>query len=73
VLLVWSFGNGAGLLVQQRVHGCDLTELGGERLDQARLTGRWRQVAALRTAAPTVTWGWPASWWTSTATRGCRL
>jgi undecaprenyl-diphosphatase len=50
VLLVWSFGNGAGLLVQQRVHGHDLTDLDGDRLDQARLADIWRQVAGLRAA-----------------------
>jgi glycosyltransferase 2 family protein len=50
VLLVRSFGNGAGLLVQQRVHGRDLTQFGGERLDQARLAAIWQQVAGLREA-----------------------
>jgi hypothetical protein len=50
VLLVRSFGNGAGVLVQQRVHGRDLSELDGERLDQVRLADIWRQVAALRAA-----------------------
>jgi uncharacterized membrane protein YbhN (UPF0104 family)/membrane-associated phospholipid phosphatase len=50
VLLVRSFGNGAGLLVQQRVAGRDLTALDGERLDQARLVDLWRQVASLRAA-----------------------
>jgi tRNA A-37 threonylcarbamoyl transferase component Bud32 len=50
VLLVRSFANGAGLLVQERVAGRDLTELGGDRLDQARLGDVWRQVAALRAA-----------------------
>ena len=50
VLLVRSFGNGAGLLVQQRVHGRDLTDLDGERLDQGRLVDLWRQVAGLRVA-----------------------
>ena len=50
VLLVRSFGNGAGLLVQQRVHGHDLTELDGRRLDQARLADLWQQVARLRKA-----------------------
>jgi glycosyltransferase 2 family protein len=50
VLLVRSFGNGAGLLVQQRVAGRDLTELDGERLDQARLVDLWQQVATLRAA-----------------------
>ncbi len=50
VLLVRSFGNGAGLLVQQRVAGRDLTNLNGQRLDQARLAAIWQQVAALRKA-----------------------
>jgi tRNA A-37 threonylcarbamoyl transferase component Bud32 len=50
VLLVRSFGNGAGLLVQQRVAGRNLTELDSERLDQARLVDLWQQVAALRAA-----------------------
>jgi RIO-like serine/threonine protein kinase len=50
VLAVRSFGNGAGLLVQQRVAGRDLTGLGGERLDQARLAAIWEQVARLRKA-----------------------
>jgi undecaprenyl-diphosphatase len=50
VLLVRSFGNGAGLLVQQRVHGRDLTQLDGERLDRARLADLWKQVVGLRAA-----------------------
>jgi uncharacterized membrane protein YbhN (UPF0104 family)/membrane-associated phospholipid phosphatase len=50
VLLVRSFGNGAGLLVQQRVHGRDLTDLAGEPLDRPRLADLWRQVARLRAA-----------------------
>jgi glycosyltransferase 2 family protein len=50
VLLVRSFGNGAGLLVQQRVYGRDLTQLDGERLDQAGLVELWRQVGRLRAA-----------------------
>jgi undecaprenyl-diphosphatase len=50
VLLVRSFGNGAGLLVQQRVHGRDLTGLDGERLDPDQLNDLWRQVASLRAA-----------------------
>jgi tRNA A-37 threonylcarbamoyl transferase component Bud32 len=50
VLLVRSFGNGAGLLVQQRVAGRDLTELDGGRLDEARLSDLWRQVTGLRAA-----------------------
>jgi hypothetical protein len=50
VLLVRSFGNGAGLLVQQRVHGRDLTGLDGERLDPNQLNDLWQQVAGLRAA-----------------------
>jgi uncharacterized membrane protein YbhN (UPF0104 family)/membrane-associated phospholipid phosphatase len=50
VLLVRSFGNGAGLLVQQRVAGRDLTQADGQRLDQARLADLWQQVARLRKA-----------------------
>jgi glycosyltransferase 2 family protein len=50
VLLVRAIGNGAGLLVQQRVAGHDLAGLGGERLDQVRLSDIWRQVARLRAA-----------------------
>jgi undecaprenyl-diphosphatase len=50
VLLVRSFDNGAGLLVQQRVAGRDLTELGDQRLTEAQLADVWRQVAALRAA-----------------------
>jgi undecaprenyl-diphosphatase len=47
---VRSFGNGAGLLVQQRVAGRDLTQADGQRLDQARLADLWQQVARLRKA-----------------------
>jgi glycosyltransferase 2 family protein len=50
VLAVRSFGNGAGLLVQQRVAGRDLTQLGGELLDQAGLAAIWQQTAGLRAA-----------------------
>jgi glycosyltransferase 2 family protein len=50
VLAVRSFGNGAGLLVQQRVAGRDLTQLGGERLDQGRLAAIWEQAVSLRAA-----------------------
>jgi uncharacterized membrane protein YbhN (UPF0104 family)/membrane-associated phospholipid phosphatase/predicted Ser/Thr protein kinase len=50
VLLVRSFDNGAGLLVQRRVAGRDLTELGDQRLAEAQLADLWRQVAALRAA-----------------------
>jgi predicted Ser/Thr protein kinase len=50
VLAVRSFGNGAGLLVQQRVAGRDLTGLAGEPLDRARLAAIWEQVVSLRAA-----------------------
>src|SRR6266566_4806622 len=71
VLLVGSFGNGAGLLVQQRVAGRDLTELGDGRLDDAMLADVWRQVAGCgQPGSPTATWGWPASCWTSRARPG---
>ena len=50
VLLVRSFGNGAGLLVQQRVAGRDLTELGDDRLTEPQLADVWRQVTTLRAA-----------------------
>jgi glycosyltransferase 2 family protein len=50
VLAVRSFGNGAGLLVQQRVAGRDLTQLAGEPLDQTRLAAIWQQAATLRKA-----------------------
>ena len=50
VVLVRSFGNGAGLLVQQRVAGRDLTQLDDQRLDRARLAALWQQVASLRKA-----------------------
>jgi glycosyltransferase 2 family protein len=50
VLAVRSFGNGAGLLVQQRVHGRDLTQLDGEPLDQVRLAAIWEQAVSLRAA-----------------------
>jgi glycosyltransferase 2 family protein len=50
VLLVRSFGNGAGLLVQHRVVGRDLTGPGAERLDDATLADVWHQVARLRAA-----------------------
>jgi uncharacterized protein (TIRG00374 family) len=48
VLLVRSFSNGAGLLVQQRLHGRDLTDLGDDRLTEPQLDDIWQQVAALR-------------------------
>jgi tRNA A-37 threonylcarbamoyl transferase component Bud32 len=51
VLLVRSFGNGAGLLVQQRIHGRDLSGLDGQRLDPNQLNDLWRQVGSLRAAS----------------------
>jgi glycosyltransferase 2 family protein len=50
VLAVRSFGNGAGLLVQQRVAGRDLTQLDREPLDQVRLAAIWEQAISLRAA-----------------------
>jgi glycosyltransferase 2 family protein len=50
VLLVRSFDNGAGLLVQQRVHGQDLGQLGAGPVDDALLTELWRQVGLLHRA-----------------------
>jgi glycosyltransferase 2 family protein len=47
VLLVRSFDNGAGVLVQQRVPGADLAQLEADRVDDALLTELWRQVAVL--------------------------
>jgi len=50
ILLVRSFGNGAGLLVERRVTGRDLTALDGERLDDAQVADVWSQLARLRDA-----------------------
>jgi glycosyltransferase 2 family protein len=50
VLLVRSFDNGAGMLVQQRVHGQDLGQVGAGRVDDALLTELWRQVGLLHRA-----------------------
>jgi membrane-associated phospholipid phosphatase/predicted Ser/Thr protein kinase len=47
VLLVRSFDNGAGVLVQQRVPGANLQETEADRVDDALLTELWRQVALL--------------------------
>jgi membrane-associated phospholipid phosphatase/predicted Ser/Thr protein kinase len=47
VLLVRSFDNGAGVLVQQRVPGADLAQLEADRVDDDLLTELWRQVAVL--------------------------
>jgi undecaprenyl-diphosphatase len=47
VLLVTSFGNGAGLLVQERIDGCTLAELGSDRISDDLLADLRRQVAAL--------------------------
>jgi membrane-associated phospholipid phosphatase/predicted Ser/Thr protein kinase len=50
VLLVRSFGDGAGLLVQERVAGRDLQELESARLGDPLLTELWRQVGLLHRA-----------------------
>jgi glycosyltransferase 2 family protein len=50
VLLVQSFDNGAGMLVQQRIAGHNLGELEVAQLDDALLTEVWRQVALLHKA-----------------------
>ena len=50
VLLVRSFDNGAGMLVQQRVAGHNLQELEAARVDDALLTELWRQVGLLHKA-----------------------
>ena len=63
-------GNGAGLLVQQRVRGRDLTDLGGERLDQARLADLGAGSRPAPPGSPTATWGSRASWSTSKARYG---
>jgi membrane-associated phospholipid phosphatase/predicted Ser/Thr protein kinase len=50
VLLVRSFDNGAGLLVQQRIRGQDLQELDPGQVDDDLLSELWRQVALLHRA-----------------------
>jgi len=50
VLLVRSFGNGAGLLVERRLRGPTLAELGAGQLDDELLQATWRQVALLHQA-----------------------
>jgi undecaprenyl-diphosphatase len=50
VLVVRSFDNGAGMLVQQRVDGHSLKELEAGQLDDALLTELWRQVGLLHKA-----------------------
>jgi glycosyltransferase 2 family protein len=50
VLLVRSFDNGAGLLVQQRVQGRDLAALDAGQVDDALLIELWRQVGLLHRA-----------------------
>ncbi|HEV3494817.1 MAG TPA: phosphatase PAP2 family protein, partial [Actinomycetes bacterium] len=47
VLLVRSFDNGAGMLVQQRIQGQDLATLDAGRIDDDLLTELWRQVGLL--------------------------
>jgi membrane-associated phospholipid phosphatase/tRNA A-37 threonylcarbamoyl transferase component Bud32 len=50
VLLVRSFDNGAGMLVQRRVAGRDLTGLDAEQVGDDLLTELWRQVGLLHRA-----------------------
>jgi len=50
VLLVRSFHNGAGLLVQQRVEGRELAALDAGQVDDALLIELWRQVGLLHRA-----------------------
>jgi glycosyltransferase 2 family protein len=50
VLLVRSFDNGAGMLVQQRVVGRDLAHTDAAGIDDALLTELWRQVGLLHRA-----------------------
>jgi len=44
---VTSFGNGAGLLVQERIDGCTLDELGSDQINDDLLADPRRQAAAL--------------------------
>ncbi|HEV2870528.1 MAG TPA: phosphatase PAP2 family protein [Actinomycetota bacterium] len=50
VLLVRSFDNGAGMLVEQRVEGRNLGELAAAEVDDATLTELWRQAGLLHKA-----------------------
>jgi glycosyltransferase 2 family protein len=50
VVLVRSLDPGAGLLVERRIHGHELAELAGDRIDDALLTELWRQVGLLHRA-----------------------
>jgi glycosyltransferase 2 family protein len=50
VLLVRSFDNGAGMLVEQRIGGADLQHTEPSRIDDALLTELWRQVGLLHRA-----------------------
>ena len=50
VLLVKSFDNGAGMLVQRRIDGSDLGRLDAAGIDDALLTEVWRQVGLLHKA-----------------------
>jgi glycosyltransferase 2 family protein len=50
VLLVRSFDNGAGMLVQRRVPGANLRETEPARIDDDLLTELWRQVGLLHRA-----------------------
>src|SRR5438128_1547930 len=50
VLLARAFGNGAGLLVEERIDGRSLDRRGDEPLPEAQRADVWRQVAALHHA-----------------------
>ncbi|HYN18742.1 MAG TPA: phosphatase PAP2 family protein, partial [Actinomycetes bacterium] len=50
VLLVRSFDNGAGMLVQQRVHGHTLQEPEAAKVEDSLLVELWRQVGLLHQA-----------------------
>jgi tRNA A-37 threonylcarbamoyl transferase component Bud32 len=50
VLLVTSFGSGAGVLVERRVHGLELRELNADQLGDQLVEEVWRQVDALHRA-----------------------
>jgi glycosyltransferase 2 family protein len=50
VLLVRSFDNGAGMLVEQRIAGRDLAHMEAAEVDDALLTELWRQLGLLHQA-----------------------
>lgn len=50
ILLVRSFSNGAGLLVERRLRGPTLAELGADQVSDELLAATWQQVALLHRA-----------------------